>query len=121
MIKHTRIQDSAGRWRIEFEPTKAGIHKIQTDIDQSSINLASMEILSLNYERTIYGERIVHPKVLNFLSINSQNENLKIQLKCKINEILFRILNLLNSFKWNRNSPGNRTRFLRMENTFYTN
>jgi hypothetical protein len=43
-----------------------------------------MEILSLNYERKIYGERIVHPNVINFLSINSRNENLKIKLKCKM-------------------------------------
>jgi hypothetical protein len=89
VVKHTRIQDSAGRWRIEFEPTKAGVYKIQTDIDQSPIILASMEILSVNYERKIYGERIVHPNVLNFLSINTPNENLKIQLKCKINKIRF--------------------------------
>ncbi len=81
VIKHTRIQDSAGRWRIEFEPIKAGMYQIQTDIDESQINLASMEILPLNYERNIYGERIVHPKVLNFISITSHNENLKIQLK----------------------------------------
>lgn len=40
-----------------------------------------MEILPLTFERHIYGERIIHPNVLNFMSINSPNENLKIQLK----------------------------------------
>ncbi len=81
IIKHTRIQDSAGRWRIEFEPTKLGIYQIQTNIDESKLILASMDILPLNYERHIYGERIIHPNVLNFISINSHNENLKIELK----------------------------------------
>jgi hypothetical protein len=80
-MKHTRIQDSIGRWRIEFEPTKAGIYEIQTDIDESKIHLASMEILPLNYERNIYGERIVHPNTLNFILITSDNENLNIQLR----------------------------------------
>lgn len=80
-IKHTRIQDSAGRWRIEYEPTKSGLYQIQTDIDENKLTLASMEILPLNYERHVYGERIIHPNLLNYISINSFNENLHIQLK----------------------------------------
>ena len=93
-IKHTRIQDSAGRWRIEFEPKKSGLYQIQTDIDESPLILASMEILSLDYERNIYGERIVHPKVLNFISITSSNENLKIQLKSKRIKSIFSKISL---------------------------
>lgn len=90
IIKHTRIQDSAGRWRIEFEPIKPGIYQIQTDIDQSTMILASAEILPIDYERQIYAERIVHPNVLNFLSIHSSDDNLKIQLRCKSIEINIR-------------------------------
>jgi hypothetical protein len=87
VIKHTRIQDSGGRWRIEFEPIKSGIYQIQTndnENDQSPIILASMDILPLNYQRTIEGERVIHPNVLNYILINSNNENLKIRLRRKI-------------------------------------
>lgn len=45
--------------------------------------LASMDILPLNYQRTIEGERVIHPNVLNFITINSKNENLKIRLRRK--------------------------------------
>jgi hypothetical protein len=87
VIKHTRIQDSGGRWRVEFEPIKSGIHQIQTidnDNEQSPIILASMDILPTNYERTIEGERIIHPNILNYIIINSNNDNLKIRLRRKI-------------------------------------
>jgi hypothetical protein len=88
IIKHTRIQDSGGRWRVEFEPIKFGIYQIQTNDngnEQSPIILASMDILPLNYQRTIEGERIIHPNILNFIIINSNNENLKIRLRRKMN------------------------------------
>ena len=93
MIKHTRIQDSAGRWRIEFEPSKAGRHQLQTndndnDNDKSPLTLASMDILPANYQRTIEGERIIHPNVLNFIVINSTNENLKVWLRRTLNYLL---------------------------------
>ncbi len=84
IIKHTRIQDSGGRWRIEFEPIKAGVYTIQTDLEESQIILASMDILPLHYERTVYGERVVHPNILNFVSINSTNEDTKVQLRREI-------------------------------------
>lgn len=45
--------------------------------------LASMDILPLNYQRIIEGERIIHPNILNFIIINSKNENLKIRLRRK--------------------------------------
>ncbi|CAF3819425.1 unnamed protein product [Rotaria sordida] len=80
IIKHTRIQDLEGRWRIEFEPTKVGIYQIQTGSDKQPINLASVDILPLDYERYIYGERIVYSNALNFISIVSDNENIKVQL-----------------------------------------
>ena len=80
-IKHTRIQDSAGRWRIEFEPRKSGVYQLQTDIYHTTLKLRSMEILSLDYERLIYGERIVHPNMLNFVSINSMTRNFDVQLR----------------------------------------
>jgi hypothetical protein len=86
IIKHTRIQDSGGRWRVEFEPIKVGIYQIQTndnENDQSPIILASMDILPLNYQRTIEGERIIHPNIMNYIIINSNNENLKIRLRRK--------------------------------------
>jgi hypothetical protein len=85
IIKHTRIQDSGGRWRIEFEPTKSGIYQIQTNIDELETILSSMDILPMDYERNMYGERIVHPNVLNFVIINSNDKNIKIQLRCQIN------------------------------------
>ncbi|CAF4205688.1 unnamed protein product [Rotaria sp. Silwood2] len=84
IIKHTRIQDSGGRWRVEFEPMKYGIHQIQTSdnsTDDSPIILASMDILPANYRRIIEGERIIHPNVLNFITVNSNNDNLKIRLR----------------------------------------
>ncbi|CAF3728092.1 unnamed protein product [Rotaria sp. Silwood1] len=84
IIKHTRIQDSGGRWRVEFEPMKFGIHQIQTSdngTDDSPIILASMDILPGNYQRIIEGERIIHPNILNLITINSNNENLKIRLR----------------------------------------
>ena len=84
MIKHTRIQDSGGRWRIEFEPSKSGVYQIQTNdpaTDDSPLILASMDILPGEYQRTIEGERIVHPNVLNFIHVNSSNDNLHIQLR----------------------------------------
>ncbi|CAF1246383.1 unnamed protein product [Rotaria sordida] len=84
IIKHTRIQDSGGRWRIEFEPIKSGTHQIQTSdnsTDDSPIILASMDILPANSRRIIEGERIIHPNVLNFIMVNSNNENLKIRLR----------------------------------------
>ncbi|CAF1615421.1 unnamed protein product, partial [Adineta ricciae] len=83
-IKHTRIQDSGGRWRVEFEPIKSGIHQIQTNVngnDESSLILASMDILPANYHRTIEGERIIHPNVLNYITINSTNDNLKVRIR----------------------------------------
>jgi hypothetical protein len=90
IIKHTRIQDSGGRWRVEFEPIKVGIYQIQTNDngnDESPIILASMDILPSDYQRTIEGERIIHPNVLNFILINSNNENLKIRLRRKLDLI----------------------------------
>ena len=84
IIKHTRIQDSAGRWRIEFEPGQVGIYQIQTNDqnnDQSPLILASMDILPGTYQRTIEGERIIHPKILNLIVINSKTNQLKIQLR----------------------------------------
>lgn len=94
IIKHTRIQDSAGRWRIEFEPIKTGIYQIQTDVDQSTIILASAEILPIDHERKIYGERIVHPNVLSFLSIHSPNDHLKVHLQCKCMEMIKKLNNI---------------------------
>lgn len=85
-VKHTRIQDSAGRWRIEFEPMKAGIYQIHTNdqnSDESPIILASMDILAETFHRNIEGERIIHPQVLNYILINSKSEHLKIQLRRK--------------------------------------
>ncbi|UJR14889.1 hypothetical protein I4U23_001873 [Adineta vaga] len=82
VIKHTRIQDSGARWRIEFEPVKAGIYSLQTDLDDSQLVLASMDILPLEYERNAYGERIVHPNVPNFISINCKGDDMKVQLRC---------------------------------------
>jgi hypothetical protein len=43
-----------------------------------------MDILPIDYQRTIEGERIIHPNVLNYIMINSDNENLKIRLRRKI-------------------------------------
>jgi len=43
-----------------------------------------MDILPLHYERTVYGERVVHPNILNFVSINSTNEDMKVQLRREI-------------------------------------
>ncbi len=97
IIKHTRIQDSGGRWRVEFEPIKVGIYQIQTNDngnDESPIILASMDILPSDYQRTIEGERIIHPNVLNFILINSNNENLKIRLRRKLDLISTFRLNL---------------------------
>ena len=94
-IKHTRIQDSAGRWRIEFEPMKAGIYQIHTNdqnSDESPIILASMDILAESYHRHIEGERIIHPQVLNYISINSKSEHLKIQLRRKHEIALFDLM-----------------------------
>ena len=91
-IKHTRIQDSGGRWRVEFEPIKSGIHQIQTNVngnDESSLILASMDILPANYHRTIEGERIIHPNVLNYITINSTNDNLKVRIRRKISSTNF--------------------------------
>ncbi len=71
---------------MEFEPIKAGIYQIQTNDngnEQSPIILASMDILPLNYQRTIEGERIIHPNTMNYIIINSNNENLKIRLRRK--------------------------------------
>ncbi|CAF1398822.1 unnamed protein product [Adineta steineri] len=81
IIKHTRIQDSGGRWRIEFEPVKSGTYSVQTNVDDLQIILASMDILPLEYERNVYGERIVHPSILNFISVNCKSENMKVQLR----------------------------------------
>ncbi|CAM4895437.1 unnamed protein product [Rotaria socialis] len=84
IIKHTRIQDSGGRWRVEFEPFKSGIYQLQTSDngnDESPIILASMDILPANYGRIIEGERIIHPNILNLITITSKNENLKIRLR----------------------------------------
>ena len=86
ITKHTRIQDSGGRWRVEFEPSKAGIYQIQTNDngnDESPMILASMDILPTSYQRTIEGERIIHPNVTNFILIHSNNEYLKIRLRRK--------------------------------------
>ncbi|CAF4496856.1 unnamed protein product, partial [Rotaria sp. Silwood2] len=80
IIKHTRIQDFDGRWRIEFEPTKTGIYQIQTGSDKPQITLASMDVLSLECERYIYGERIVYSNAHNFISIISDNDDIKVQL-----------------------------------------
>lgn len=101
VIKHTRIQDSAGRWRIEFEPIKPGIYQIQTDVDQSTMILASAEILPIDHDRQIYGERIVHPNVLSFLSIHSSHDNLKVQLRCKSSSMIDGSARIFDcSFEW---------------------
>jgi hypothetical protein len=47
-------------------------------------SLALVDILPLDYERNVYGERIVHPNIFNLISIKSNNENIKAQLRCKI-------------------------------------
>jgi hypothetical protein len=73
---------------VEFEPIKAGIHQIQANDnsnDESPFILASMDILPASYQRTIDGERIIHPNILNFITINSNNENLKVRLRRKMN------------------------------------
>jgi hypothetical protein len=44
-----------------------------------------MDILPASYQRTIDGERIIHPNILNFITINSNNENLKVRLRRKMN------------------------------------
>jgi hypothetical protein len=54
-----------------------------------------MDILPLNYERNIYGERIVHPNVLNLISINSHNDDLKVLLRGKIIRCEFEMLSYL--------------------------
>ncbi|CAF3702812.1 unnamed protein product, partial [Rotaria sp. Silwood1] len=81
IIKHTRIQDLDGRWRIEFEPTQAGIYQIQTGSDKSQITFSSIDILPLDYERYIYGERIVYLNALNFISIISDNDDDDIKVR----------------------------------------
>jgi hypothetical protein len=47
-------------------------------------SLALVDILPLDYERNVYGERIVHPNIFNLISIKSNNENIKAQLRRKI-------------------------------------
>ena len=71
---------------MEFEPNKVGIYQIQTndhENDQSPMILASMDILPDNYQRTIEGERIIHPNIKNFVTVHSNNENLKVRLRRK--------------------------------------
>ncbi|CAF3378932.1 unnamed protein product [Rotaria socialis] len=85
IVKHSRIQDSFGRWRIEYEPTEEGIYQIQIDSNKSPINLAVMDVLPADYERTVFGERIVYPNSLNFISIMSNNKNIKVQLRSSNN------------------------------------
>ncbi|CAM4749067.1 unnamed protein product [Rotaria magnacalcarata] len=85
IVKHSRIQDSLGRWRIEYEPTKEGIYQIQIDSNKLPINLATMDVLPADYERIVFGERIVYLNSLNFISIMSNNENIKVQLRSSNN------------------------------------
>lgn len=87
---------------------KTGIYQIQTNDnennEQSTMILASMDILAENFERTLEGERIIHPNIPNTIVIYSKNKNYQIRLRRKMNKncrkVVFSHLVFVQRFKW---------------------
>lgn len=101
IVKHTRIQDSGGRWRIEFEPSKSGIYQLQTNdptLELAPMIMTSMEILPAHSNRTIEGERIIHPDVENYIIIYSPSDSTKVKLKRSFNANRISDLNEISTF-----------------------
>ncbi|CAF1303393.1 unnamed protein product, partial [Didymodactylos carnosus] len=103
VTKHTRIQDKAGRWRIEFLPEKSGKYQIQaleSDIDDTPITLASVDILPFTHDRKIEGLRIIVPNKDFIYIINEPESDPGIILKKANGDVLpLKIEELANQLK----------------------
>lgn len=57
-IKHSKIQQEDGRWKIEFIPVSIGLHKIYQIIDKQTHLIHKCNVLSSNAQRFVYGYKL---------------------------------------------------------------
>ena len=57
-IKHTKIQQEDGRWKIEFTPVSIGVHKIYQMIEKQTQLIHRVNVLSTEAQRFVYGYKL---------------------------------------------------------------
>ena len=57
-IKHTKVQQEDGRWKLEFTPTSIGMHKVYQVIDKKTQLIHKINVLSTEAQRFVYGYKL---------------------------------------------------------------
>ena len=98
-IKHTKIQQEDGRWRIEFIPLSVGVHQIQRIMQIG--NTVRVELLQkvnvLNYsaQRIVYGYKLYNMDEsvqLVFDAANFRVQDIIAEIKGTLLALLIKIL-----------------------------
>lgn len=83
-IKHAKIQQEDGRWKIEFIPVSVGTHKIYQMIDKQPQLIHRVNVLPTNTQRTVYGYRLYNIEdavQLVFDSVNYESNSIGVEVK----------------------------------------